>query len=141
MAHCRITIIGTEEQYDKVYDYLMEKENPGYFEDVRNGMDEMYAFYKWGSFNSIGGSDWVKVERTNITKQEYVDNDLTKYIEWYNNYGDDERGYRGHYILDVREADTNLENIDLDCYLLSEYIEKIKSLPEDVNIMVADSHW
>ena len=81
MAHCRITIIGTEEQYDKVYDYLMEKENPGYFEDVRNGMDEMYAFYKWGSFTSIGGSDWVKVERTNVTKQEYVDNDLTKYIE------------------------------------------------------------
>ena len=66
MAHCRITIIGTEEQYDKVYDYLMEKENPGYFEDIRNGMDEISAFYKWGSFNSIGGSDWVKVERLTL---------------------------------------------------------------------------
>lgn len=124
MVHYRITIIGTEEQYDKVYDYLMEKENSGYFEDVRNGMDEMSAFYKYGSFNSIGGSDWVKVERTNVTKQEYVDNDLTKYIGWYNDYGDDERGYRGHYILDVREADTNLESIDLDCYLLSEISKK-----------------
>ena len=67
-------------------------------------------------FESDG--EWVKVERANVTKQEYVDNDLTKYIGWYNDYGDDERGYRGHYILDVREADTNLENIDLDCYLL-----------------------
>ena len=102
----------------------------------------MSSFYKWGSFTSIGDCDWVKLEKTNITKQEYVDNDLTtRYIKWYNQYGDDERGYRGHYILDVREADTNLENIDLDCYLLSEYIEKIKSLPDDVNIMIADSHW
>ena len=41
----------------------------------------------------------------------------------------------------MRDADTNLENIDLEAYLLSEYIEKIKSLPEDVNIMIADSHW
>jgi len=141
MAHCRITIIGTEEQYDDVYNFLIEKENPGYFKDIKNGMDEMSAFYKWGSLYSIGGSDWVKVEKANIKKQEYVDNELPKYIKWYNDYGDDKRGYRGYYILDVRDADTNLENIDLDCYLLSEYIEKIKSLPDDVNIMIADSHW
>ena len=141
MAHCRITIIGTEDQYNDVYDYLIEKENPGYFEDIRNGMDEMFAFYKWGSLYSIGGCDWVSVEKTNITKQEYVNNELPRYIDWYNKWGDDKDGYKGYYILDVREADTNLENIDLDCYSLSEYIEKIKSLPEDVNIMVADSHW
>lgn len=140
MGHCRITIIGTEEQYDKVYDYLFEKENPGYFEDVRNGMDEMSAFYKWGSFTSIGGCDWVKLEKTNITKQEYVDNELPTYIKWYNKFGDRDND-ASYYILDVRDADTNLENIDLEGYILSKYIEYIKSLPDDVNIMIADSHW
>ena len=141
MAHCRITIIGNEEQYDEVYDHLIEKENPGYFKDIRNGMNEVDAFYKWGSLYSIGGCDWVSIEKANITKQEYIDNELPKYIDWYNKWGNNKDGYKDYYILDVREADTNLENIDLECYFLSEYIEKIKSLPEDANIMIADSHW
>lgn len=140
MAHYRITIIGTEEQYEDVFNYLIEKENPGYFEDIKNGMDEISAYYKWGSLDSIGGCDWVSLKQTNITKQEYIERELPKYVEWYNKVGD-YRGDRSYYILDVREADSNLENIDLDCCLLSEYIEKIKSLPEDVNIMIADSHW
>lgn len=140
MAHCRITIIGTEEQYDKVYDYLIRKENPGYFEDIDNGMSEMYAYYKWGSLYSIGGCDWVSLEETNMSKQEYVDNELPTYIKWYNNFGDRDND-ASYYILDVREADTNLENIDLEGYILSKYIEYIKSLPDDVNIMIADSHW
>ena len=139
MAHCCITVIGTEEQYIKARSYLLQKENPGYYNDIENGMDEMHAYYKWGDLYDIGGSDWVKLLDENFTKQEFIDKHLVKYIKWYNDYGD--RKDASNYLLDVREADTNIENIDMKGYLLSKFIEYIKALPEDVNIMIADSHW
>lgn len=139
MAHHRITIIGTEEQYDKVYEYLLRKENPGYYDAIENGKSEIGAYYNWDDFYSIGGSDWVKLEETKITKQEYIDKHLPRYFKWYNESGD--RDGLNYYLLDVREAETDLENIDLEFLFLSEFIERIKTLPEDVNIMIADSHW
>lgn len=139
MAHHRITIIGTEDQYDKVYDYLVRKENPGYYDAIENGKSEIDAYYDWGDLYSIGGSDWVKLEQTKLTKQEFIENDLPRYLIWHHEWGDSQG--LAYYFLDVREAETNIENIDLEFLLLSEFIEKIKSLPEDVNIMIADSHW
>ena len=138
MAHNKITIIGTEEQYEKAREYLLRKYNTGYYQDIDNGMNEADAYMKWGSHEDLGGADYVVLKEEKLTKEEYIAKYLTTYIIWFHDYGDTDLC---NYLLDVRNCETNLDEIDVECLYLSEFIQRIKELPTDVNLMVADGHW